>query len=324
MTIVLAASLFPDAAAVFRAYGLLKCLQRMAPSSPLRQLLENRVSQLLDEAERVSADLRSRARREAADELNQTARRLRQAGDIDSLVGTLAASAAPYATATLLFRVVGDEARSEKIDLPLASAPALGAAAQSHDPVTAAAVPSEVSQALVDLLGHAPEEKVSILPVIVRERAAALVYCWGDVQLAPLELLVQVAAAVWTALLPAAPLIGIAPAAAPVDGKAAAPAEGWDALSSEDQRIHLRAQRFARVKAAELRLREAAAVQAARSRGNIYEALRDPIDKARESFRSEFFTPCPTMVDYLHLELVRTLAGDDAELLGKDYPGPMV
>jgi hypothetical protein len=30
------------------------------------------------------------------------------------------------------------------------------------------------------------------------------------------------------------------------------------------------------------------------------------------------------MVDYLHLELVRTLANDDAEALGKDYPGPMV
>jgi hypothetical protein len=30
------------------------------------------------------------------------------------------------------------------------------------------------------------------------------------------------------------------------------------------------------------------------------------------------------MVDYLHLELIRTLANDDAELLGKDYPGPMV
>ena len=30
------------------------------------------------------------------------------------------------------------------------------------------------------------------------------------------------------------------------------------------------------------------------------------------------------MVDYLHLELMRTLANDDADLLGKEYPGPMV
>jgi hypothetical protein len=29
-------------------------------------------------------------------------------------------------------------------------------------------------------------------------------------------------------------------------------------------------------------------------------------------------------VDYLHLELVRTLGNDDAELLGQGYPGAMV
>jgi hypothetical protein len=30
------------------------------------------------------------------------------------------------------------------------------------------------------------------------------------------------------------------------------------------------------------------------------------------------------MVDYLHLELVQTLANDDPDLLGNNYPGPMV
>jgi hypothetical protein len=28
-------------------------------------------------------------------------------------------------------------------------------------------------------------------------------------------------------------------------------------------------------------------------------------------------------VDYLHLELVRTLANDEVELLGQEYPGPL-
>ena len=35
-------------------------------------------------------------------------------------------------------------------------------------------------------------------------------------------------------------------------------------------------------------------------------------------------TSSPTMVDYLHLELVRSLANDDAILLGPNYPGPLV
>ena len=99
---------------------------------------------------------------------------------------------------------------------------------------------------------------------------------------------------------------------------------GWESLPGDEQQLHLRAQRFARVHVAEMRLFEADAVQAGRSRQNLYDALRKPIDAARETFRQSFFASCPSMVDYLHLEMVRTLANDDPEVLGKDYPGPMV
>jgi len=46
---------------------------------------------------------------------------------------------------------------------------------------------------------------------------------------------------------------------------------GWDHLSPEDRQIHLRAQRFARVQVAEMRLYHSDAVQAGRTRGNLYE-----------------------------------------------------
>ena len=45
---------------------------------------------------------------------------------------------------------------------------------------------------------------------------------------------------------------------------------------------------------------------------------------ARESFREKHMSASPTMVDYLHLEMVRSLANDDADLLGPEYPGPLV
>jgi hypothetical protein len=86
----------------------------------------------------------------------------------------------------------------------------------------------------------------------------------------------------------------------------------------------LRAQRFARVQVAEMRLFHAEVVQVGRSRRNLYEALRQPIEDARQAFRARFFTGCPSMVDYLHLELTRTLANDDPDLLGSTYPGPLV
>jgi hypothetical protein len=95
-------------------------------------------------------------------------------------------------------------------------------------------------------------------------------------------------------------------------------------MTPGEQRLHLSAQRFARVQAAEMRLYHADLVQRGRSHRNIYDLLRQPIDAARETFRARFFAKCPSMVDYLHLELTRTLANDDSDLLGSSYPGPLV
>jgi hypothetical protein len=145
----------------------------------------------------------------------------------------------------------------------------------------------------------------------------------------------QVAAAVWSdvwseiAPSPApVELVRIAPAPAVATlAEVAAPAPrkvaSWEDLPAGEQQIHLRAQRFARVQAAEMRLREADAVQAGRAQKNLYETLRQQIDGARTAFRKAYFATCRSMVDYLHLELVKTLANDDVELMGQGYPGPL-
>jgi hypothetical protein len=153
---------------------------------------------------------------------------------------------------------------------------------------------------------------------MVRGRAQALLYAWGTVEGAALELLSQLAAAVWTIMPAPAELVTITPGTAP-----AAPT-AWDKLSPDEQQLHLRAQRFARVQVAEMRLFETDAVQAGRTKHDLYDALRTRIDTARDIFRRSFFASSRSMVDYLHLELVRTLAQDDPDALGKEYPGPMV
>ena len=58
--------------------------------------------------------------------------------------------------------------------------------------------------------------------------------------------------------------------------------------------------------------------------GDIYGALQTEIEAARDHFRQNFLSKSPTMVDYLHLEIMRSLAHDDDRLLGHGYPGPMV
>jgi hypothetical protein len=212
------------------------------------------------------------------------------------------------------------------IEVTLAEASALSGAVETRDPVTVAATAGEVSAGLVEQLGHEPEGRVTVFPLVVREQVPALLYTWGAVQVSAVELLTQVASAVWGEVSRPAelPLLRIAPAPEPVPEPTAEPASSWESLSAEEQGIHLRAQRFARVNVARLRLTEAEAVQAGRTHRNLYTALQQPIDAARDAFRNSFFTPCTSMVDYYHLELVRTLANDDPELLGDEYPGPMV
>ena len=73
-----------------------------------------------------------------------------------------------------------------------------------------------------------------------------------------------------------------------------------------------------------MRLYDADAVQRGRTHCDLYGALRGRIERARQAFHKKFFSTCPSMVDYLHLELLRTLANDDPDLFGKDYPGPLV
>jgi hypothetical protein len=307
-------------------------------SSPLRRLLEDRVTQLLADAESVAAESRERAVRECADRLNQSVRRLRQAETLVDLGATLVDASAAFASGAALFLIEGESARltnvrgieAEKLparfEIPLTSAPALAGAIETRDPVTAAALPSQVSEAIVDLLGHSPDLRISLVPIVAAENIPAVVYAWGNVEESAIELLAQVASAAWASFAAAPPqesepLVTIAMAAAAGEATGAAL---WESLSPEEQQIHLRAQRFARVQVAQMRLFESDAVQTGRSQHNLYGALGRSIDAARSQFREKFFAICPGMLDYFHLELVRTLARDDARLLGPDYPGPLV
>jgi len=322
-----------------------------APIPSLREILEERLSHLLVEleglfdahmsaqleqrlapvVEQASSDARERARRDFADQLNQGARRIRQAVDVADLTSTVLDATAPFAEGAAIFLVSNGVARGERmrgvpeerarafrgLEITLTSAAALSEAAESGDPVATVTAPAEISTELMVFAGHAEDGRAFIYPLVVRGRTLALLYVWGSVEGSALELLAQLSAAVWAVLPAPADLVHIAPGAA-------AATTAWDKLSADEQRLHLRAQRFARVQVAEMRLFETDAVQSGRAQRDLYEALRTRIDTARDAFRKSFFAPCPSMVDYLHLELVKTLAQDDPDALGKDYPGPLV
>ena len=302
-------------------------------------MLEGQLSQLSSEVERLFDEARGRARRELADQLNQSVRRIRHSLSLDELTATLLDAAMAFAAGAAIFRIADGAAHGDKIrgvaaeeaaaftalEIPLSAAPALAGAVETRDPVIAVTTAAEVSARMISLASHPPDGRAYIYPLVVKDRVPVLLYCWGAAQTAALEMLAQVAAASWDPLVEPEPpkveppqLVNIAAAPAP------SPASAWDALSPEDQAIHLRAQRFARVQIAEMRLHDAAAVQSGRAERDLYGALRSRIDAARTAFQQKFFGQSSNMVDYIHVELVRTLAHDDADLLGKDYPGPLV
>jgi hypothetical protein len=311
-----------------------------APSSSLRQLLDEHVSSVSTEVDRLIGEARERTRRDLTEQLNAAARRMRQATDTEELAATLVDAASAFATGAAFFRIEEKIARGERIrgvpeestdrfvglQTPLDSAPALANAVESKDPVTAIATAREVSAELLAVASGSADTRVTIVPVLVRNTARGLLYCWGAVDAAAVELHCQIAAAVWSGIEPiTVKVTEPAPQIVQIAGVEPKKARrSWESLPAEEQQVHLRAQRAARVHAAEMRLEEAAAVQAGRARRDLYGALRPRIDAARAQFKDAFFASCPSMVDYLHLELVRTLANGDTEAMGRDYPGPLV
>ena len=79
-------------------YRIATGMSASAPLSPLRQILETRISQLSAEMEGLFAEAHDRGLREMADQLNQAVRRIRQAPDIAELGGTLLDAAVTFCT----------------------------------------------------------------------------------------------------------------------------------------------------------------------------------------------------------------------------------
>ena len=306
----------------------------------LRSALHDRFAAWLEEVDPLLEESRRRSRTEVAETLNQASRRMRLAGDFDELAATLADAAAAFCDGAAVLSVAEGRARGERIrgvdaereqrfralEIPLETAAALAGVVANQDPAVAMGTAAEVSAELLEIAGTAEGARVSVFPLLRGDKVEALLYCWGDVPAAPVELLAQVAG---LCLPPEpvpemAPLVSIAPAPTPPPAPPASAGRDWDQLTPAEQSTHLSAQRFARVRVAEMRLHQAEAVHAGRLHRDIYGSLQDTIDRAREKFRWTYMTSCPSMVDYFHLELVRTLAHENPRLLGESYPGPLV
>jgi len=95
-------------------------------------------------------------------------------------------------------------------------------------------------------------------------------------------------------------------------------------VSDEERPLHNDARRFARLLVSEIKLYNEQKVSEGRNQGDIYERLREDIDRSREMYDKRVAPPVAARHDYFHHELVNTLAEGDPAKLGNSYPGAAV
>ena len=90
-------------------------------------------------------------------------------------------------------------------------------------------------------------------------------------------------------------------------------------LSPEDAEIHRKAQRFARLLVDEIKLYNQAKVSDGRKNRDLYDRLKEDIEKSRATYMKRYGNTAASRADYFSVELVRSLAADDGSLMGANF-----
>lgn len=104
---------------------------------------------------------------------------------------------------------------------------------------------------------------------------------------------------------------------------AEAPAAGGPDLNSMDsdtRKKHEEAMRFARLLVSEIKLYNEAKVQQGRSSRDIYDLMRDDIERSRQLYKERVPEPVRAGSNYFNDELVRILADGDSSAMGRALP----
>jgi hypothetical protein len=219
------------------------------------------------------------------------------------------------------------DAQPKLIDVPLADSGVIGLAVGAARAVTTrdsqgAAVGPGFEKIPPDRMGMA-------VPVVVGGRVVAVVYAdavtldgherhvpssWPEL----IEVLARHAGRCLEALTAqrtAPPKVTSASTSAPVTaGPATPPPE--PAMMEITDAVMTAARRTARLLVAEIRLFNEPAVNEGRRQRNLLSRLAPEIEKARQAYNDQVPAGIRGQADFFHQELIRTLAGGDATLLG--------
>jgi len=110
--------------------------------------------------------------------------------------------------------------------------------------------------------------------------------------------------------------------AATASAAASAPAAATDpfaGMSAEDADTHRKAQRFARLLVDEIKLYNQAKVAEGRRHKDLYDRLKEDIEKSRSTYQKRYGSSVAAGGDYFQKEVVRSLAEDDLAVMGANF-----
>lgn len=92
-------------------------------------------------------------------------------------------------------------------------------------------------------------------------------------------------------------------------------------VEENERRLHNDARRFARLLVSEIKLYNEQKVREGRESSDLYDRLKEAIDRSREMYDKRVQPPVAAKFDYFHYEVVNALAEGDEIRLGSSYPG---
>jgi hypothetical protein len=274
-------------------------------------------------------------------------------------------------------RGFSDDDAIKDFSLDMSSGPAIHA---YQNRVTTPGNIAEMDQRFVDRFGGPENEQLLVLPLVLKDKVAALLYADGGangaLDTASLEVLV-LATSSWLEVaslrkqvqkdvvdsVPVERPVAPAPASVPAQAvssfsdpfashtprhtapkapepepepvaevvevsthaaaaSAAAPATAADpfaGISAEDADTHRKAQRFARLLVDEIKLYNQAKVAEGRRNKDLYDRLKDDIEKSRATYTKRYGTTAAASGDYFQKEVVRNLAEEDLSVMGASF-----
>jgi hypothetical protein len=99
--------------------------------------------------------------------------------------------------------------------------------------------------------------------------------------------------------------------------EAAPPASS--AVPAGDQDVHHKAQRFARLLVDEIKLYNLAQVSEGRKNKDLYDRLKDTIEKSRTTYQRRYGNTVAASANYFQDEMIRSLAEDDISIMGANF-----